>query len=151
VLFGQVAWVTVSWDVFIVSAPDDVSSPAEMPTDFEPAPLGAARDIRQRLQRLEVTLPKPDADGTDSAWGYLRGPTWGMEVNIGSDDPVRMVALHVRGGGDDVVPVIVAIAEAVGGRALDSSTGDFLTGDADVAGWQSFQRFRDQVIGRGQT
>ncbi|MFI7553190.1 hypothetical protein ACIBQ2_25985 [Micromonospora sediminimaris] len=37
--------------------------------------------------------------------------------------------LHVRGGGDDVLAVIARIVASVGGRALDISTGEFMTGD----------------------
>jgi hypothetical protein len=58
--------------------------------------------------------------------------------------PINSIMLHVRGGGDDVLAVIVQIAAAVGARALDISTGEFLTGDpTQTAGWHDFQQYRD--------
>src|SRR5690606_41532352 len=52
--------------------------------------------------------------------------------------------LHVRGSGDDVLPVVLRIAAALGCRAVDYSTAEFLTGAEDVAGWHGFQGYRDR-------
>lgn len=135
----------MSWDVFIFEAPAHAKSIDELPKDFEPPALGAARDVRQRL--LDNFQ---DIDLSDPAWGHLTGPTWSIELNIGADDPVDSTMLHVRGGGDDVLTVIAQIVASVGGRALDTSTGAFLTGDpAETDGWHGFQQYRDQVLHDG--
>ncbi|MET8086147.1 hypothetical protein [Micromonospora sp. NPDC005237] len=43
--------------------------------------------------------------------------------------------------------VISRIVASVGGRALDISTGEFLTGEpAQTAGWHGFQPYRDQIL-----
>ncbi|WP_176731870.1 hypothetical protein [Micromonospora rhizosphaerae] len=53
----------------------------------------------------------------------------------------------MRGGGDEVLAVIAQIVASVGGRALDISTGEFLTGDpTQTAGWHGFQQYRDQIL-----
>jgi hypothetical protein len=134
----------MSWDVFIFEAPAQAKSIDELPADFDPPALGAATDVRQRL--LDNF---PDFDLSDPAWGHLTGPTWSIELNIGADDPVDSIMLHVRGGGD-VLTVIALIVASVGGRALDTSTGEFLTGDpAESIGWHGFQQYRDQVLRDG--
>jgi hypothetical protein len=132
----------VSWDVFIFDAPPGATSVDQIPQDFEPPPLGGGPAIRQRLHDNVQGL-----DLSDPVWGRLHGQTWSIELNIGSKDPVDSIMLHVRGGGDDVLAVIAQIAASVGGRALDFSTGEFLTGDrSEAAGWHGFQRYRDQIL-----
>jgi hypothetical protein len=133
----------VSWDVLIFDAPAHARSVDQMPQDFNPPPLGTGSDVRQRLRgNLE------DLDLSDPAWGRLVGATWSIELNIGSDDPVDSIMLHVRGGGDEALAVIARIVASVGGRALDISTGEFLTGDPTQAGgWHGFQQYRDQTLG----
>ncbi|MGW3322126.1 hypothetical protein [Streptomyces virginiae] len=81
----------------------------------------------------------------DPAWVELLGPTWVIEPGIGEHDPVRSGMLHVRGGEDDVLPVIFHISRALDCRAYDCSTGELLT-DAAPAGWNAFQALRDRAI-----
>jgi hypothetical protein len=133
----------MSWDLLVFHAPEGATAVDEIPNDFDPPTLGSGADVRQRLlDRL------PELDLSDSAWGLLSGPTWSIEVNIGSEDPVGSIMLHVRGGGDDVLPVIALIGEALGARVLDMSTGNFLTGRAgDADGWHGFQQYRNGVLG----
>jgi hypothetical protein len=131
----------VSWDVLIFNGPADARTVDELPIDFAPPALRAAADIVERLSEL------PGIDLSDPTWGHLTGRTWSIDLNIGRGDPVDAIMLHVRGSGDDVLPVIAQIVAATGGRALDVSTGEFLTGDVTgVGGWHGFQQHRDQVL-----
>jgi hypothetical protein len=133
----------MNWDVLVFHAPDDVAAVDEIPSDFDPPALGPGAHVRQRLRERLSGL-----DVSDPACGMLAGPTWSIELSLGSEDPVRSIMLHVRGGGDDVLPVIAQIAEAVGARALGISNGEFLTGSAaDAEGWHGFQQYRNQVLG----
>jgi hypothetical protein len=133
----------MSWDVVILAAPS-AASLDDLPRDFDPSNLGPAEDVRSRLRDA-----LPELDLSDPAWGSVAGPTWGIELGIGADDPVEFLSLAVRGSGDDVLPVIGRIAAAVGGRALDCSTSAFLTGDpAETTGWHGFQDYRDRIVGR---
>jgi hypothetical protein len=133
----------VSWDVYLFNGPPSAGTVEDVPDDFDPPPLGAVAEVLARLRDAV-----PDVDLADPEWGRLAGPTWSIELNIGAGDPVGSMMLHVRGTGDDVLPAILRIAAAVGCRALDVSTGDFLTGDpGQVAGWHGFQAYRDQVLG----
>ncbi|MEU1897775.1 hypothetical protein ABZ512_05315 [Nocardiopsis dassonvillei] len=130
----------MSWDVLLTPAPADAESVDDIPEGPETGSIAP-------LARLLATLREsfPEADLSDPAWGHLRDEEqgWDMELNIGTGDPVRSVMLHVRGG--DPVPVILQMAEVLGCRAVDCSTGDFLSEDGGD-GWESFQEYRDQVL-----
>jgi hypothetical protein len=112
----------VTWDVFIFAAPATARTLDEIPLDFDPPPHGPAADVRQRL-----TAAFPSLDLSDPARGHLTDGRWSIDLNIGRDDPVHAITLHVRGEGDDLLPVIADIAASVGGRAMDVATGEFLT------------------------
>ncbi|MCK9868189.1 hypothetical protein MRI28_00705 [Nocardiopsis dassonvillei] len=130
----------MSWDVLLTSAPAEAKS-------VDDIPKGEGTGSIAPLPRLLATLREafPEADLSDPAWGHLRDEEqgWSMELNIGAEDPVRTVMLHVRGG--DAVPAILRMAQVLGCRALDCSTGDFLREDGGD-GWESFREYRDQVL-----
>ncbi|HZG02264.1 MAG TPA: hypothetical protein VE546_01590 [Streptomyces sp.] len=130
----------MSWDVLLLPLPADAASVSDLPDGLSPPPIGGAARVRDAL-RAAV----PGVDLSDPAWGVLEGPTWSVELNIGAGDPVESVMLHVRGGGDDVLPVIHRMAAALGCRAVDCSEGDFLA-EGDGTGWHAFQEFRDRVL-----
>ncbi|MEU5669656.1 hypothetical protein ABZ749_04635 [Micromonospora sp. NPDC047753] len=132
----------MSWDVLIFDAPADARSVDQLPQDFNPPPLGTGPDVRRWLREN-----LRDLDFSDPEWGRLVGPTWHIELNIGPHDPVDSIMLYVRGGGDDVLAAIARIVASVGGRALDISTGEFLTDEpTQTAGWHGFQQYRDQIL-----
>jgi len=127
----------MSWDVVLVNAPQGLTV-QEIPRDFVPPPLGPATEL---LDRLRAALP--DLNLSDPTWGNLDSPDWSIEFNIGREDPVESIMLHVRGGGD-VVEVIQRAARALGCRALDGSSGEFIE-DGGADGWADFQAYRDSL------
>ncbi|MFJ5233165.1 hypothetical protein ACIQBJ_25130 [Kitasatospora sp. NPDC088391] len=130
----------MSWDLLLLPVPADITSLDELPDDFTAQPLGSREQVTTAL-----AARIPGIDLTDPTWGHLSGPTWSVELNIGSDDPIESLMLHIRGGGD-VLQLVFRITDAVSCRALDVSEGVFLSTDA-AAGWHSFQRFRERVTG----
>jgi hypothetical protein len=68
-----------------------------------------------------------------------------MELSAGRESIVDSLMLHVRGGGDDAVEAVGAIADALGARALDVSTGRLLS-SGDTEGWRAWQRYRDYAV-----
>jgi len=129
----------MSWDVFVFNAPPHIATMDQIPHDFLPPPLGPASDIGRRLRESVAAV-----DLSDPRWGRVLGETWSIELSMGAAATVESIMLHVQGGGDDVLTVIARIAAAVDARALDISTGEFLTGDlSQTAGWHGFQRHRD--------
>ncbi|MEV1049757.1 hypothetical protein [Streptomyces sp. NPDC049887] len=134
----------MSWDVILLRLPDDVTSVQEIPADYTPDPLGRRDDVL-----AAVTQAVPDVDLSDPEWGELTGPTWSIELNIGSEDPVDSVMLHIRGSGDDVLTPVLRLAEALRCKALDCAEGDLIT-PGQTTGWHAFQQFRDRVMGPSQ-
>ena len=132
----------MSWDISLFNAPPEISI-EEIPRDYEPSPLGSVAEVLSRLQAAFA-----DLDLSDPTWGDLERSGWSIEFNIGSEDPVSSIMLHVRGGGDDVVQVVRETARVLGCRALDCSSGEFIEDDGSD-GWADFQEFRDRAFGQG--
>ncbi|MCM2412703.1 hypothetical protein [Streptomyces sp. RKAG290] len=130
----------MSWDILLLPLPADLTSIDDLPADHEPPPIGSRSSVHEALRSTVG-----EVDLTDPAWGELLGPTWVIELGVGEHDPVESVMLHVRGGEDDVLPVIFHISRALDCRAFDCSTGELLTDDAP-ASWNAFQVFRDRAI-----
>jgi hypothetical protein len=132
----------MSWDISLFNAPPGITI-EEISRDYDPAPLGSVPEILDRLQAAFV-----DLDLSDPTWGDLERAAWSIEFNIGSEDPVQSIMLHVRGGGDDVVQVVRKTAHILGCRAFDCSSGEFIESGARD-GWADFQAYRDRLIDRG--
>ncbi|BAU86009.1 hypothetical protein SLA_5127 [Streptomyces laurentii] len=130
----------MSWDVLLFRLPAGITSSEDIPADYTPPPLGTPQDVG-----AAVRAAVPGVDLSDPAWGELVGPSWSMELNIGDADAVHSVMLHIRGSGDDVLAVVFRIADALGCRALDLSSGLLEPDGPD--GWHAFQEYRDRVLG----
>jgi hypothetical protein len=129
----------MSWDLLLLPLPAEVGSPNELPDDFRPDPLGSQASVQAALATI------PGMNLADPSWGQLAGPNWSIELNIGRDDPVDSITLHVRGGSDEVLPAVFRIAAAVGCRAIDYADGEFVAPGA-AGGWHAFQEYRDRVV-----
>ncbi|WP_370416396.1 hypothetical protein [Streptomyces fradiae] len=131
----------MSWDVILLRLPDDVTSVQEIPADYAPDPLGRRDDVL-----AAVAQAVPDADLSDPAWGEMSSPTSSIELNVGSEDPVDTVMLHIRGSGDRVLTPVLRLAAALRCEALDCAEGELIT-PGQTSGWHVFQQFRDRVMG----
>jgi hypothetical protein len=136
----------LSWDVILVGAPARVRSTADFPKDYDPPRFERATAIAR------ITELFPNAvDFSNPSWGVIDGDGWSMEVNIGKEETTQSFMLHVRGGGDPL-PAIFQIADALGLRPLDCSSGELLSPDnPEAACFKDWQAYRDQVMGREQT
>ena len=113
-----------------------------MPVHFAPEPLGPRAKLIARIQEVF-----PTADFSDPSWGNCRTADWSIEFNMGDAEICNGFALHVRGGGD--APVAVArLLDHLGLQAFDtaSATGIF-DSDAAKASFESWQAYRDKVLG----
>lgn len=123
----------MSWDVFIQDLPADARRVVEVPDEFQPRPLGPRAQVISR-----ISAQFPDADFADPSWGKLHRNGYSIDISIGDDDPVTGITLHVRGS-DEAVAAVVALIDTVGGRAVDSWTGELF--DQAVA-LHSIRRWR---------
>jgi hypothetical protein len=131
----------VSWDVFAFAVPPGVRCVDDLPKDYQPRSLGARDDVISAIRQVA-----PHVDTTDPSWLVLQGPDHLMEVSLGKDEDVDGFTFFVRGG-EGSVPLMAAIADAVGATLFDTSTGELMTAESGAASLLAWQRYRDQVVG----
>ena len=131
---------SVSWDVSLMSLPTDAASIIVLPQDVIPAPFGSRAEVVSKLQRAA-----PAGDFSDPAWGHINGAGFSIEVNIGEDDPVESIMLHVRGS-DDAIGAIAAMVAELDVRAIDVPEGEFLDFDTAANSLAAWRAFRDRVV-----
>ncbi|WP_034088903.1 hypothetical protein [Streptacidiphilus albus] len=130
----------MSWDLLVLPVPAEFVSIDDFPDDFTTEPIGSCEEVKATLRgRI------PGIEFAEPTWGRLTGPTWSMELNLGSEASVDSIMLYVHGTGDAVLQAVIDIADAVSCRVIDTSRGDFLAKD-DPSSWQAFQTYRDHVI-----
>jgi hypothetical protein len=137
----------MSWDIFVQDIPPGVEAVDQMPDDFRPGTIGTRDAIIAGILRVV-----PDADFSDPAWGTIDGPTYSIEVNIGSGDSVTSFALHVRGG-DNAAYVVHDILMELGLRAFDPSSpsGIFALDTGSLDGLRRWRTYRDEQLRGGST
>ena len=134
----------MSWDIFVQDIPSGLKSAADMPDDFVPKPLGARREVIEKIREVV-----PSANFSDPSWGVIDGPDYFIEVNLGQKEEIDGFAFHIRGG--DMAAFIVAdILGHLGLRAFDmnSDTGMFSIGPDCSEGQKRWRVYRDQVLNR---
>ncbi len=130
----------MSWDVILLQIPSDIMMINDLADDFVSV-LGAQSEIVSKLTHLF-----PDLNCSDPAWGVLDRPGFSIEFNIGHEDPISSIMLHVRGE-DAAVEVIHDLCQYVGWRAFDTTTGEFLAfGEHSTAGLRQWRAYRDSAI-----
>jgi hypothetical protein len=123
----------MSWDVFVQDLPPDVRSIKDVPDEYQPRPLGRRDEVIGRIRTVF-----PDVDFSDPSWGHLRQEGFAVDISMEEGDPVTGVTLHVRGS-DDAVGAVVDLIAAIGGRGVDSWTGELF--DQAIA-FHSIRRWR---------
>ena len=131
----------MSWDVMIFNFGGKSPPLLEQLETSDCAPLGPAHDVRELISTV-----LPGVDWSKPDWGTYSGDGFSIEFNVGDDDPIPHMMLHVRGSGD-AISAIIELARPGGWSALDCSTGDFIDpGRPSDEGWRRFQAYRDQIV-----
>ncbi|SHJ19192.1 hypothetical protein SAMN05421803_104105 [Nocardiopsis flavescens] len=116
----------MSWNIVLMRLSPDIASAADLTDEDAPPPIGPSGAVRDVIRTAY-----PGADLSDPAWGFLEEPGadgdgWLLELVIGAADPVESLMVRVRGG-DGAVAAVLDLADLLDCRALDLSSGDFLT------------------------
>ena len=130
----------MSWDILIMDLPRDAETVSEVPSDFKPEPLGDRDELISG-----VLSAAPMADFSDPSWGQIATRDFSIEVNIGNDEQVDSIMLHVRGG-DGAIELIAAILDRLNRRALDIQTDEMFDKASAVTGLAAWRAYRDQVV-----
>jgi len=130
----------VGWDVLLLPLPEEVESIDDLPPDYDPPSLGTHTHVGALLRAV-----LPELDLSDPTWGQLLTPSGAVEFGKDTTTRVVSITLHVRGAGDDVLPVIVRSAAALGCRPVDCSQGELMV-EPEAPAWRAFQSFRDRAL-----
>ena len=130
----------VSWDISIMDLPADAQSVAHIPDDFEPRPLGTRAALIDKIREVA-----PSADFSDPSWGDLRTADFTVEFNMGRDEAVDSIMLHVRGG-EAAIPFLAGLLQHLGLRAIDCAGGDFFDPTSSAQSLRDWQDYRDRVV-----
>lgn len=123
----------MSWDVFVQKLPAEAERVADIPDDYQPAPLGPRAALIDT-----ISARFPDVSFADPAWGRLNRPDYAIDIGMGTDEVVSGITLHVSGS-DEAVQAVTELIEAVGGRGVDSWTGELFD---PAVGLHSIRRWR---------
>ncbi|WP_411347600.1 hypothetical protein [Paenibacillus sp. WLX2291] len=129
----------MSWDVMILHITGEITDIEEI-TEDQVIPLGSKHTVIDRLRSLF-----PDGDFRDSAWGTLEREHYFIEFNIGSEEEIDSIMLHIRGD-DDAIEVLRIINEETGWTLIDDGEGIIDFADHPEKGFQKWQQYRDQVM-----
>jgi len=121
--------------------PLDIRGVSDIPDDFVPRPLGLRADIIGRIREVA-----PTTDFSDPSWGTLEGPDFSVEFNLGGDEEVTSLALHVRGG-DAAAGLVADLLDRCEWRAFDASSESGLFEPASAStGLSKWREYRDRVL-----
>jgi len=113
-----------------------------MPDDFKPESLGGHSEV---IGKIKVLVP--EVDFSDPTWGRIRGADCSLELSLGREEFVDSISFHIRGA-DQAASILAVIVKGLNLRAMDCSSGEFLSFDGDaVAGLQAWRAYRDRTIG----
>src|SRR5690606_1075471 len=105
----------MSWDILLLKSKIDTDD-----MDAQPESMGDREELIEEFKKLSTEI-----DFSDKTWGiYFDGQT-SIEINIGSDEKVNSIMLHIRGGGNPFI-FIATTCEHFKWYALDCSTGQYI-------------------------
>jgi hypothetical protein len=141
---SQQGTAAMSWDIYVMEIPPEVTCVDDLPKDYDPGPIGTRAEIVSKITEI---CPIADfSSGLD--WGTISGPGLAIDVNIGEEEPVMCVAFHIYGG-EAVAGVVADILDGLGHRAFEcgggSKTGFFDRATAD-ASFRQWREYRDHVV-----
>ena len=132
----------MSWDVLVHASELTPPPVREMPDHWKFSTLGMAADVRAKL-----TAAFPEVDWTDPRWGIVQTQDYTYEFDVGENDPIDHVMVHVRGIGDAVSPLL-RLSRQFNWHLLDCSAGEWIHHmNDDQAGWVGCQALRKRILG----
>ncbi len=133
----------MSWDVSLYKFTRRYRTIQEIPGDEQPLPLGSLSEVQAAVSEVF-----PGTNWSDPVWGIYDGEFGSIEFNVGRDDPVQGLGLHVRAS-EAIVGGILHLCERIGCQAIDLTDSSFLDqSEHPAAGLEKWREYRDQVIGK---
>jgi hypothetical protein len=136
----------MSWDVSLYKFFRRYDSIDEIPEGEQLTVLGSLAEIQTVVSEVFM-----GTDWRDPVWGVYDCEFGSIEFNVGKDDPVQGLALHVRASAP-IVGGILQLCERLGCQAIDLTDSSFLDRAAHpAAGLETWRTYRDHVLGQSDT
>ena len=134
----------MSWDVIIMKVPESFTGDFdELPEDWMPGNICTHKYLKNEIIKL---FPKINND--DSSWMMLDEETYSIEFNVGEDDPINTITLHVRGD-DKALESIKIFSEKLYCKALDTTEGEIIDfSDEPNKGFSKWREYRNKVLNK---
>ena len=115
-----------------------------VPSDWRPGPLAPRTDV---VAALLEAFPEATVDDENVFEGVYRIPEDGTEIWVGDEDPTESVNVRLwSGAAQTTIGRIVAFADLLGTRALDTQTGEFLTAEGGGDSYAEWESYRSRVV-----
>lgn len=135
----------MSWDVFLFRVPEGITSYNQLPDNFKSEAMGYPDNIISTLEALYPTLHFDDKEHGELELG---GAAIDLDLQFTDEGRVNVIAMSVYGGGDPI-SIIQKICKALGCKAIEPVTCDFIQFNGDgEASFQQWQDYRDFVVNR---
>ena len=130
----------MSWDVSVFKFVGETPKSMDDFSKENFRPLGGAQMVRAMISKC-----LPEVDWSDLSWGMYEKDFVSFEFNVGSDETIDSIMVHVRGGGDPIRKLL-DFATPCGWVLLDCSTGELISEDnPNQDGWEGFKEYRDNL------
>ncbi|MCL2141269.1 MAG: hypothetical protein FWH46_00075 [Methanimicrococcus sp.] len=88
----------MSWDVIVMRFPEGFDGDFDkIPNDWEPEELFYREYFLEEIKKIF-----PDINTEDETWLVLNAAAYSIEFNIGDNDPINSIMLHIRGGDEAI-------------------------------------------------
>jgi len=139
----------MSWDVSLYKFDQIYSSLADIPSEESAmCPIGSTSEVKAAIDKVfsGTNWNEPQKWGI---WGTWISDLGSVEFDIGCDDPVKTVALHVRAK-DKIISGILELTKNLACQAIDVDEGVFLT-DNSANGMEKWCVYRNLIINQYKT
>ncbi len=130
----------MSYDVFVFKFKETYADPNSIPEDAKKMPFGPADSVRKAI---DVVFP--DVNWSDSACGTWDNDLGSIEFNLGTDEPVKGIAMHIRAQAA-VMSGVVTLCRDNDWRAMDGEDGFVEQRPHAADGLNAWRAYRDKVL-----
>jgi len=110
----------MNWDIVLYAASAPPPPAAQAGAAWGLLSMGTTEEVRRH-----VRLASPQVDSSDPAYGTVDGPGYLVEFNLGSDEPVDSLLVHISGT-TQASRFVQDFVEETGWYAFDTRVGEWL-------------------------
>jgi hypothetical protein len=141
-LIGKQRRNGMSWDVLVMRFPEGFDGDFDnIPDGWKPEELFTHDFFIKEVKKIF-----PNINDADEDWLFLNKETFSIEFNIGKDDPISDIMLHIRGG-DEAIKAIAILCEKLNLQALDTTDCKLIDFNKETNdGFTQWREYNNRVI-----